>query len=247
MENNTEINIAHLYPEILNIYGDDGNICALTNRLKWRNISVNVDKISLNDDINYDKYDIYFIGGGQNQNQDVVSPKLMQHKEAFKNLADKGVVMLAVCGGYQLFGNYYGTKESNKIDGIGLLDVFTIDGDERLTGNVTVETDFLKNNNTLVGFESHTGWTFLGDNTKPLGKVLTGYGNNFTDKTEGARYNNVFGTYLHGSLLPKNPEFCDFLLELALKNKLQDNAYSLEALDDALEADLHDSLIQKAY
>ena len=241
-----EINIAHLYPELLNIYGDFGNICALQKRLEWRGIKANITKISKGYEIDYDKYDIYFIGGGQDKQQIAVSEELQKHKNAFKKLAENGTVMLAICGGYQLLGKYYQDQNGNKLEGIGLLNAYTIAGEKRSIGNVTIETDFLEPK-TLVGFENHSGLTYLEDGTKPIGKVIVGHGNNLTSKEEGARYNNIFGTYLHGSLLPKNPAFCDYLLQKAISNKINDDTYVLPPINDDLERIAHDNLIKKSY
>ena len=241
-----EINIAHLYPELLNIYRDYGNICALKRRLEWRNINVNILKISKNQEIDYEKFDIYFIGGGQDKQQIAVSAELQKHKNAFKKLADDGVVMLAICGGYQLLGHYYEDQNGKKLEGISLLDAYTVAGKKRSIGNVTIETDFL-NPKTMVGFENHSGQTYLQNNTKAIGKVIVGHGNNLTSKEEGARYNNIFGTYLHGSLLPKNPVFCDYLLQTAIRRKLNDNNYMLQKLDDTFEQLAHKNVIRKHY
>ncbi len=246
MEENFEINIAHLYPEMLNLYADFGNICALTKRLEWRNIKVNVDKILMNDEINYKKYDIFFIGGGQDKQQISVSNELKKHKDDFKKLADDGVVMLGICGGYQLLSNYYQDTNGNKISGIGLLNAYTLASEKRAIGNITVETNFL-NPKTLVGFENHIGLTYLENGTKAIGKVIVGTGNNRNDKTEGAMYNNVFGTYLHGALLPKNPAFCDYLLKAAISRKLNDNSYQLPILNDDFENIAHKMLVKKDY
>ena len=246
MEKDFEINIAHLYPELMNIYGDFGNICALKKRLEWRGIKANIFQISKGDEIDYKKYDIYFIGGGQDKQQFAVSEELQRHKDPFKKLADDGIVMLAICGGYQLLGHYYQEQNGSKLQGIGLLDAYTIAGEKRSIGNVTVETDFLTPK-TLVGFENHSGLTYLQGNTKPIGKVIVGHGNNQTSKEEGARFNNIFGTYLHGSLLPKNPAFCDYLLQCAIRRKLNDNSYILPPLNDELELLAHKSLIKKPY
>ncbi|MBO6088251.1 glutamine amidotransferase, partial [bacterium] len=152
---------------------------------------------------------------------------------------------LGICGGYQLFGHYYQPFEGDKLIGISLMDAYTIAGKKRFIGNVTVETDFLSPK-TLVGFENHSGLTFLQGETEPLGKNIVGNGNNGKDGFEGGRYKNVFGTYLHGSLLPKNPHFADYLIELALE-KRYDEKFELQKLDDELENRTHNSLIGKAY
>ena len=148
-------------------------------------------------------------------------------------------VFLGICGGYQLLGNYYQLQNGDKIQGLGLLDVYTVASEKRFIGNVTTKTDFVEPN-TLVGFENHSGLTYLSPNTHPLANVCIGNGNNGEDKTEGARCKNVFGTYLHGSFLPKNVHFADYLIELALKTKP-------EPLNDDIENKAHCALINKNY
>ena len=243
---NFTINIAHLYPDLMNIYGDYGNICALYNRLNWRDIQVNIDKISKGDRIDFKKYDIYFIGGGQDKQQYIVSKELIKNKNAFADLKEDSAVMLGICGGYQLMGKYYQPFEQDRVEGIDILDVYTVAGNKRCIGNVTVETDFLTPK-TLVGFENHSGITILGENVLPIGKVKIGYGNDTENKQEGAYSKNIFGTYLHGSLLPKNPHFCDYLLTLAIRRKLRDDNFSLSILDDEIEYLAHDRVIGKRY
>ncbi len=228
------IRLAHLYPKLLNIYGDSGNILTLKKRCEWRNIEIVVDEINIGSPIS--EHDIYFIGGGQDLQQIEVSKELYKHKNFLEQERDKGAVFLGICGGYQLLGHYYQPHIGEKLKGISLLDAYTIGGNKRFIGNVTVKTEL----GTLVGFENHSGQTYLQGETKPLGKVVIGNGNNGKDKTEGARYKNVFGTYLHGSFLPKNKNFADYILELALGEKL-------EPLDDKIENITHQSLINKAY
>ena len=233
-----QLKIGHLYPKLLNIYGDGGNIITLQKRAEWRGIGVNVDEINSGTTV-IGEHDIYFIGGGQDVQQIEVSGELQKHKDFLTSERDRGAVFLGICGGYQLLGHYYQPHNGEKLMGISLLDAYTVAGNKRFIGNVTVKTD-LVNPNTLVGFENHSGLTYLQGETKPIGNVLVGYGNNGKDLTEGARYKNVFGTYLHGSFLPKNPHFADYLLELALGEKL-------EPLDDTIEYNAHNSLINKKY
>ena len=228
------IRLAHLYPKLLNIYGDGGNIITLKKRCEWRGINIKIDEINISDSI--EEHDIYFIGGGQDLQQIEVSVELQKHKDFLTNERERGAVFLGICGGYQLMGHYYQPHNGDRLKGISLLDAYTVAGDRRFIGNVTVETE----RGTLVGFENHSGLTYLQGETKPLGKVTTGNGNNGNDKTEGARYKNVFGTYLHGSFLPKNIKFADYILELALGEKL-------EPLEDTIENMTHDSLVNKAY
>lgn len=237
------ISIAHLYPKLLNLYGDMGNIITLKKRCEWRNISVSVSEINIGDDVS--GFDIYFIGGGQDKQQEEVASELFSNKEKLILERDNGAVFLGICGGYQLFGHYYQPHDKEKLLGISLMDAYTVAGKKRFIGNVTVETDFLTPN-TLVGFENHSGLTYLNGDTKPLGIAKVGAGNNGVDKTAGGRYKNVFGTYLHGSLLPKNPQFADYLIELALEKKYGEKI-KLTELDDKFEIETHDSLIGKNY
>jgi len=233
-----ELRIGHLYPKLLNIYGDGGNIITLKKRAEWRGINVDVHEIN-SGDIWLGEHDIYFIGGGQDLQQIEVSKELNRHKEFMISERDRGAVFLGICGGYQLLGHYYQPHKGDKLMGISLMDAYTIAGYNRFIGNVTIKTEYAFAP-TLVGFENHSGLTYLQGDTKPIGTVVTGNGNNGQDKTEGARYKNVFGTYMHGSFLPKNPKFADYLLELALGEKLPQ-------LDDTIEDNAHDSLINKAY
>lgn len=244
-----KINIAHLYPKLLNIYGDRGNILTLIQRCKWRGIDVAVDEIDVGEAINEKKYDVYFIGGGQDFQQIKVANELQKQKDSLKSAIESNSVLLAICGGYQLLGHYYQPHNADRLEGIGVLDAYTIAGSKRFIGNVTAKLsiDNLSSNiKTLVGFENHSGLTYLKGNTQPIAKILTGNGNNGEDKTEGARYKNVFGTYLHGSLLPKNPHFADYLIELALEKRYKQNI-KLEPLNDEIELTAHNSLINKKY
>lgn len=242
-ESNLKISIAHLYPKLLNLYGDLGNIITLTKRCQWRGIEVEFEEIGIGDEIK--DHDLYFIGGGQDKQQQEVAGELYKHKDFLHLERDNGAVFLGICGGYQLFGHYYLPFEGDKLIGISLMDAFTTAGKKRFIGNVTVETDFLEPS-SLVGFENHSGLTYLQGDTKPIGKVIVGNGNNGEDKTAGGRYKNVFGTYLHGSLLPKNPHFADYLIELALEKRYGEKI-KLSKLDDALELKTHFSLVGKAY
>ena len=232
-----KIKIAHLYPKLLNIYGDIGNIITLKKRCEWRGIEVEIDEINTGDDIS--EHDIYFIGGGQDLQQIEVSKELQKHKEFLTQERDRMAVFLGICGGYQLMGEYYQPHNGERLMGISLMDAYTIAGNKRFIGNVTVNTEYVTPN-TLVGFENHSGLTYLRGDTKPIGSMIIGNGNNGKDKTEGGRYKNVFGTYMHGSFLPKNPHFADYLLELALGE-------SLVPLDDAIENNAHYSLVEKEY
>lgn len=242
-ERNLKISIAHLYPKLLNLYGDMGNIITLKKRCEWRGIDVDFEEIGIGDEIK--EHDLYFIGGGQDKQQQEVAAELYSHKSFLTQERDNGAVFLGICGGYQLFGHYYQPFEGDKLIGLSLMDAYTVAGKKRFIGNVTVETDFLTPK-TLVGFENHSGLTYLQGDTKPLGKVIVGNGNNGEDKSAGGRFKNVFGTYLHGSLLPKNPHFADYLIELALEKRYGDKI-ELTKLDDTIEQLTHNSLVGKAY
>ena len=242
-EKKLKISIAHLYPKLLNLYGDIGNIITLKKRCEWRNIEVEFEEINLGDNIK--EHDIYFIGGGQDKQQEEVAEELYRQKGFLTEERDRNAVFLGICGGYQLFGHYYQPHDKEKLLGISLIDAYTVAGDKRFIGNVTAEIDFLTPK-TLVGFENHSGLTYLQGETRPLAKVAVGNGNNGRDKTEGARYKNVFGTYLHGSFLPKNPHFADHMISLALEKRYEEKI-SLEPLDDKIEIETHSNLIGKPY
>ena len=242
-EKNLKISIAHLYPKLLNLYGDIGNIITLKKRCEWRGINVEFEEIGIGDKIN--EHDIYFIGGGQDKQQEEVADELYKQKDFLTEERDRNTVFLGICGGYQLFGHYYQPHNKERLNGISLMDAYTVAGNKRFIGNVTAETDFLTPN-TLVGFENHSGLTYIQGETKPLARAIVGNGNNGQDKTEGGRYKNVFGTYLHGSFLPKNPHFADYMIELALEKRYGEKI-PLKKLDDSLELKTHKSLVGKAY
>jgi len=245
-----KITIAHLYPDLMNMYGDRGNVIVLAKRCQWRNIEVEVKNIYLGEKFDAEKYDLIFMGGGQDKEQRLVAKDFQKVKgESIKKAAQKGVVILGICGGYQLFGHYYKTQKGDKIPGIGILDVYTKAGPQRMIGNAIIKSSLqLKTYslklNTLVGFENHSGQTFLGKRAKPLGFVEVGYGNNGKDRTEGAIQNNVFGTYLHGSFLPKNPHFADYLISLAISQRY--GPIDLQPLDDEIEIKAHQAALKIA-
>ncbi|MGG7165519.1 type 1 glutamine amidotransferase [Clostridium ihumii] len=228
-----ELNICHLYPDLLNVYGDVGNVLILKHRAEKRNIKVNIFNVSVNDNFDENLYDIVFFGGGQDYEQSIVSKDLIENKKtSISTYIENGKVFLSICGGYQLLGKYYTTPDGDKLTGLDILDIYTEAGDTRFIGNTVIyNEDF---NETYVGFENHSGKTFT-NNLKPLGVVKAGYGNNGEDKKEGCIYKNTFCTYFHGSLLSKNPELADRLITLALQNKYIDSEICLTALDDSLE------------
>lgn len=233
-----KINIAHLYPDLMSIYGDRGNILALSKRCLWRGIEVEVDEITVGGKWDFQKYDLIFFGGGQDKEQKLVCHDLQQGKgEALKDAVEKGTVLLAICGGFQLLGQYYKTGTGDVLPGNGLFEARTEPGRKRMIGNVLIESQLDQGKVEIVGFENHSGKTYTGGETLPLGKVRYGYGNNGEDGFEGAVYKNAYGTYLHGPLLPKNPWFTDHLIENALKRKYHDA--SLKELDNYIEMRAH--------
>ncbi len=229
-----ELRIGHLYAHFLNIYGDRGNIVTLSKRAEWRQITAIVKPIGLGENIDVDYFDLYFIGGGQDKQQMVIAQDLAKRKEAIHKAVEQKSVILAICGGYQLLGHYYKPHQGDELRGISVLDAHTVAGNRRMIGNVLVKRD---DGSTLVGFENHSGKTFLGKDLAGLGKVAVGNGNNGEDGLEGAAQGTVYGTYLHGSLLPKNPQFADTLITQALARRYGN--VTLAPLDDALENSAH--------
>jgi hypothetical protein len=226
------LKVCHLYPDLLNLYGDRGNVMAYVRRCQWRGMEVEVYRINLGDPVDFQEMDFLFLGGGSDREQNLMARDLEKRRELLQAAVEDGLVVLAICGGYQLLGRYYRTLEGQVIPGLGLLDFYTEAGRKRMIGNVAVELEIEGEPVRVTGFENHAGRTFLGQ-ISPLGRVLVGYGNNGEDGTEGARYKNVFCSYLHGPLLPKNPRLVDHLISLALKRR--GLPAELAPLDDRLE------------
>ena len=240
------LRICHLYPELMNIYGDRGNIITLSQRCRWRGLEVEVEAASFGDSIDPDRHDLYFMGGGQDREQILVCEDLQEEKrEQVHAAVEAGACFLTICGGYQLFGKYFRTCTGEELPGIEVFDAWTVGGDTRFIGNVVAEwEDPAGELRTLVGFENHSGRTYLGPGASPLARVKTGYGNNGEDGWEGCRVRNAFGTYLHGSLLPKNPRLADELIRLALSRRY--GPVELEPLDDAMEKRAHAAALRRA-
>ena len=240
------LELAYLYPKLLNIYGDRGNVLTLSFRCQARGINLNVTTIGPGESLQGKDFDIFFIGGGQDQQQVLVSNDLQTKKKELISFIESNVVFLAVCGGYQLLGKYYRAVDNSEIPGIEALDLYTVAGNKRMIGNVLCEE--CKDGvppSLLVGFENHSGKTYLGSSVKPLAKIIRGGGNNGEDGFEGARYKNVFGTYLHGSLLPKNPYLADKLIKMALERKGLKMPEVL--LENGFEEKAHKKAIQLGY
>ncbi len=235
-----KLRLAHLYPKVMNIYGDRGNIIALRHRCEARGIEFAVTGIEMGDKYFPDAHDMVFIGGAQDREQRRVAEDLNGPKgDALRRAAENDIVMLAVCGGYQLFGRSYREADGTELPGLGLLDLETVHPGpdaKRFIGNVVMEW----NGQTIVGFENHGGRTTLGPSAEPLGRIVTGHGNNGEDGGEGAIHLNVYGTYVHGSLLPKNPVLADHLISLALRG------VQLQPLDDMVERMAHKEALRLA-
>lgn len=230
MSKNTDkptLEILYLYPNEMNIYSDTGNVLALQRRLEWRGYGVKISYHHPGETFKH-KPDIIIGGGGQDSGQLKVCEDLQKIGSSLHKLADADVPMLVICGTYQLFGHRFVTNTSEELPGIGIFDAETIGSQKRLIGNIIVDTPL----GQIVGYENHSGQTWLKNDQQPLGTVLAGFGNNGEDKTEGARYKNTIGSYLHGSVLPKNPKLADDLIRQALINRGE--PAELTSLEDSL-------------
>ncbi|MFH7245266.1 MAG: type 1 glutamine amidotransferase [Spirulina sp.] len=261
------LTLTHLYPDHLNLYGDTGNLIVLRRRCQWRGIDCTIKSLTMGDRPQPGETDLYFMGGGQDNDQVAVVEDFHQIKaDTIKADTEAGVVFLGVCGGYQLMGNTFLMGNGQETPGLGIINVNTkapgTEVKQRCIGNLVAEIpDAMYQDmqrlyanpqmpdaqtsepqiipKTLVGFENHSGQTFLGEGVEPLAKTVAGFGNNAAAEYEGARYKNVFGSYMHGSLLPKNPHFADYLLGLALRRKYQDPTLTLPPLVDTEELSAH--------
>lgn len=260
-----QLTLAHLYPEQMSIYGDRGNILTLRQRCQWRGIALDVEPVQVGADVDWSRFDMAFFGGGQDSGQALISDDLRTRQATGLGQAiENGMVMLAICGGYQLLGHYFLTHTGERLPGIGVLDIYTVGGKKRMIGNTVVETTMLNTTQSpneaaqhrpdaaghracshyLVGFENHSGRTYHGSGVTSLGTVVEGYGDNGEDGTSGAVYGNTIGCYLHGSLLPKNPHLADDLIRRALHRRYGASAV-LAPLDDGLEWQAHDTMVKR--
>lgn len=235
-----ELTIYHMYPDLLNLYGDIGNIINLKKRCEWRGIKANIVNFTVETDINIDEVDIFFMGGGSDRGQSIVYSDLTKYRNVLTNAIENNSVFLAICGGYQLLGESYIDAMGNRIPGLGVLDYTTESEEGRLIGNVIIKNHLKLNPETLVGFENHGGRTYHDYDT--LGTILTGNGNNGKDNLEGMIYKNCIGTYLHGPVLPKNPHLTDHMILSALKQKY--GIKKLDKLDDKLEYKAHNRVLE---
>ena len=229
------LRVCALYPDLMNIYADRGNIAVLRARCEWRGLGFELGSATVGEPLDQGAYDLFYMGGGQDRDQIAVAQDMAATKrDALHAATDRGAAVLAVCGGYQLLGHSY-QLGADELPGVGLVDLRTVrEEGPRLIGNCAIEADVGSGPRTIAGFENHGGRTYLGDPSQALGRVLAGHGNNGDDGLEGVRVGNVIGTYLHGPLLPKNVWLADRLIEMAL-------GISLEPLDDRLEDAAHAS------
>ncbi|MCO5219567.1 MAG: glutamine amidotransferase [Thermomicrobiales bacterium] len=237
-----QITIGWLYGAKMNIYGDRGNVVALQQRARWRGVDAQVQEIGIGEPVPAG-IDIFFWGGGQDQEQVAVAKDIAGAKgEAIREAVERGAALLSICGGYQLLGHGYQPHDGEMLGGIGVFDAISTAGPTRFIGNVTIGSPQF---NTLVGFENHSGLTTLQGDCQPLGKVVHGHGNNGRDGTEGAIYKNAIGCYLHGALLPKNPHLTDWLLQSGLRHRYTE-VDDLTPLDDALEFLAHENALSRS-
>jgi CobQ-like glutamine amidotransferase family enzyme len=231
-----KIRVGHLYPEYLNIYADRGNIAVLAARARARGHELEVMALSVGDPVPAGAVDLFYIGGGQDREQELVAHDLTSKAAAIREAVDGGAAVLAVCGGYQLLGRFYRDRAGVELTGIGLLPLETIAGERRMIGDVLLDCDWA--GSTLAGFENHAGRTILDMGAEPLGRVIAGFGNDAGSGFEGCRSGRVYGTYLHGPLLPRNPWFADRLLAEAIAH-LTGADEPLAPLPDDLEDEAH--------
>jgi CobQ-like glutamine amidotransferase family enzyme len=230
------IRVGHLYPGYLNIYADRGNIAVLAARAAARGHELEVTAIELDDAVPVGEVDLFYVGGGQDREQQLVAPDLATKGPALHAAVEAGAAFLAVCGGYQLLGRFYRDRSGAELPGIGLLPLHTVAGERRMIGDVLLDCEWA--GRTLAGFENHAGRTHLDDGAEPLGRVVSGFGNDGVTGYEGCRAGRVYGTYLHGPLLPRNPWFADRVLADALAHATGGDV-ELAPLEDAMEAEAH--------
>jgi CobQ-like glutamine amidotransferase family enzyme len=235
----TTIRVGHLYPEYLNIYADRGNIAVLESRAEWRGHELEVEALSLGDELRPGAHDLLYIGGGQDREQALIAPDLEARGEAIREAIAGGAALLAVCGGYQLLGRFYRGRDGVELPGAGVFPLETVAGEKRMIGDCLLDCELEPGvRETLAGFENHAGVTRLDQSAEPLGRVVAGYGNDGESGFEGVRFGSAVGTYLHGPLLPRNPWLADWLLESALEHGTGERR-ALEPLADDLEEDAH--------
>lgn len=229
------LRLCHMYPDLLNLYGDRGNILALLRRAQGRGLDLTIESVSMDQHFDPDRYDIVFLGGGQDAEQNIIRRDFVENKgKEIRKAVEMNKVFLCICGGYQMMGHYYEEHDGTRIECLGLIDVHTLGKKNRFIGDTVYESELLSESPVLYGFENHSGRTYLGEGVKPLARVVDGAGNNGEDGTEGAVYKNVYCTYSHGSFLPKNPNMTDYLLKKAMESKYG-QSLELAPLDTRIE------------
>ena len=231
--------IGHLYPDYLNIYADRGNMAVLARRAEWRGVELDYRTVSLGEPLDPAAYDLLYVGGGQDREQALVAPDLAARARELEEAVEGGAALLAVCGGYQLLGDFYRDRSGAELPGVGVFHHHTIAGDGRMIGDVLIECELEPGKRrTVAGFENHAGRTVLAPDAEPLGRVLAGFGNDGQSGWEGCRRGRALGTYLHGPLLPRNPWLADWLLAQALSHRTGEPPV-LDPLEDDLEDAAH--------
>ncbi len=237
------LKVIHLYPDLMNLYGDQGNLSVLERRSAWYGEKLQVVRVNLGERIPFEDADMIFMGGGSDREQGLITKDFVRHADSLLRVIEDGMPVLAICGAYQMLGKEYITVEGERYAGLQLFSFHTEGGKDRLIGNIALETTLNGKTETVVGFENHGGRTWLDDAAlQPWGKILTGYGNNGQDGWEGMQYRNLIATYLHGPLLPKNPKLADFFL----KTMFERQGLPMSAtLDDTLENFAHEQILQR--
>lgn len=232
-----------MYPDLMNLYGDRGNLICLQKRMQWYGLDCNIKNIHLEDKLDFNQIDMLFMGGGSDREQGLVYNDLIKKADQLMQHINDGLPMLCICGAYQLLGTYYQSHDGQVMEGLGFFPFYTVGKKDRLIGNILLESEFNGHKSTVVGFENHGGRTYFDDqNLQALGTVTKGHGNNGEDKTEGICFQNLIGTYLHGPLLPKNPLLADFFIQAMTQRK----GIELDTvLDDSIENIAHEQVRKK--
>lgn len=239
------LKIGHLYPTLMSVAADRGNLYSIQKRCQWRGIETEVEHIYVKQTPDFTRYDLILFHGGADREMEIASKDLQLKAPSLREAAEASIVILSICAGYQLMGNYYKPYNGPELKGAGILDLYTEGGDTRFMTHMALETNFPETGiKVLVGYENHSGRTYLGPRVQPLGKVLAGWGNNGKDSYEGAVYKNTIGSYLHGPLLPKNPWFTDLLIQRALERRY--GKVELTPLDDTTENATHSAALKLA-
>ncbi|HEX3011453.1 MAG TPA: glutamine amidotransferase [Syntrophomonadaceae bacterium] len=242
-----KFNIAHMYPDLMNLYGDRGNLICLKRRIEWSGHTCSIQTIHLGEELDYKEIDMLFMGGGSDREQILVYRDLLARADKLKEMIDNGLPVLCICGAYQLLGTAYHASDGTVMDGLGFYNFNTIGEKKRLIGNILIESQLGESKVEVVGFENHGGRTFLNDpDLDPFGKVIKGFGNNGADRTEGIKYKNLIGTYLHGPLLPKNPSMADwYIAAMASRKGIEINSPSDNQIENFARQQVKEKIIAR--